>query len=257
MTIRRIGWIVVLILAGVTGSAASGASFSGTWKLNLGKSQLTGQTLTIEKTNSGTFHYDSEGFAYDFDLTGKQYPTPDGGTTSFKAVDATTWESTEFMNGKVVASFRMVLKGDEIVSTMKVTKPDGKAVEETARFTRVSGGPGFLGKWKASEVKGTPTTLVILTSSSNHITVRYPEFEQVCEASFDGKDYVLKTAGAPSKITLAFEKTGEDSFRVATKLDGKPFYNDTYTLSADGKVLTDEGNSVSVNEPVKVVYDRQ
>jgi hypothetical protein len=257
MTMRRIGWMAVLILGGVTGLAASEASFSGTWKLNLEKSQLAGQTLTIEKTASGTFHFDSLGFAYDFDLTGKQFPTPDGGTASFKAVDATTWETTDFMNGKVVTSYRMVLKGDEIVSTMNVTKPDGKVVEDTVRLTRISGGPGFLGKWKATEEKGTPTTLVILTSSPNRITVRYPEFKQVCEGSFDGKDYVLMTEGVPSKMNLAFEKAGEGSFRVATKLDGKPYFNDTYTLSADGKVLTDEGNSVSVNEPVKVVYDRQ
>jgi hypothetical protein len=35
-------------------------------KLNLQKSQLTGQTFTFEKSASGTLHFDSMGFAYDF-----------------------------------------------------------------------------------------------------------------------------------------------------------------------------------------------
>jgi hypothetical protein len=257
MTMRRIGWIFVLILASVAGSAASEASFSGTWKLNLEKSQLSGQTLTIEKNPSGTFHYDVEGFAFDFDLTGKEYPTPDGGTTAWKALDATTWDSTSRMHGKVVGTYRASLKGDTMVSVMKVTKPDGSVVEQTLTLARVSGGPGFLGKWKSGDVTGAPTSIVILTNTPDHITLKYPEFKQVCEASFDGKDYVIKTAGVPTKMTQAFEKTGVNSFRMATKLDGKPFYTDVFTLSPDGKVLTDEGNSVSVNEPVKAVFDRQ
>src|SRR5580658_3343353 len=127
MRIYKVGCTIMLILAGAASSAASAASFSGTWKLNLAKSQLSGQTVTIEKTASGKYHFDAQGFAYDFDLTGKEYPTPDGGTTSWKAVDAATWEATSRMNGKVVASFHLSLKGNAITSVMKMTKPDGSA----------------------------------------------------------------------------------------------------------------------------------
>ncbi len=257
MTIRRINCMIVLILAGAASSAASAASFSGTWKLNLAKSRLSGQTVTVEKTASGKYHFDSEGFAYDFDLTGKEYPTPDGGTTSWKAVDAATWEATNRMHGKVVASFQLSLNRDTIVSVVKMTKPDGSAAEETATYTRVSGGPGFLGKWMSKDVKGASTTLELFTDASNHITLKYPEFQTVCNGSFDGKDYVLMTAGAASKQTASFEKTGANSFRMTTKMGGKPLYIDVITVSADGKVLTDDGNAVSANEPVKSVYDRQ
>src|SRR5580693_4107162 len=129
MTIRKTGFTSLLILAGMAGTAASAASFSGTWKLNLAKSHFSGQTVTIEKTASGKYHFDAQGFAYDFDLTGKEYPTPDGGTTSWKAVDAATWEAASRMNGKVVASYRLSLNRDTIVSLMKMTKPDGSAAE--------------------------------------------------------------------------------------------------------------------------------
>jgi hypothetical protein len=61
--------------------------------------------------------------------------------------------------------------------------------------------------------------------------------------------YPISGGGANLKQTLAFERTGPRSFKMTTKLDGKLFYVDTFTLSADGKILTDEGNSVSVSEP--------
>ena len=86
--------------------------------------------------------------------------------------------------------------------------------------------------------------------------MKYPEFQAVCKASLDGKDYAMTGAAANMKQTLAFEKTGASVIKMTTKLNGKPFYADVLTLSADGK-LTDEGNPVAVKEPVKAVYERQ
>jgi hypothetical protein len=257
MTNFRVCFFTVLALGGVANLAAAGPSFSGTWKLNLAKSQISGTTFNLEKTPSGKLHFDSEGFGYDFDLTGKEYPTPDGGTTSWKSLDANTWEATNRMSGKVIASYRLVLKGDILMSESKLTKPDGSLVEQNANNTRVSGGPGFFGKWKNTSIAGTPTTLDVLVDSSNRITLNYPEFQQVCSGSFDGKDAVIMSAGVASKQTMAFESTGANSFRVTTKLNGKPLYIDVFTLSPDGKTLTDDGNAVSVSEPVKAIYERQ
>ncbi len=89
----------------------------------------------------------------------------------------------------------------------------------------------------------------------NHLTL--PEFQMSCKAAFDGKDYAVVGGGANLKQAFAFERLGPNSFRMTTKLNGKPFYVDVMTLSADGRTLTDEGNAISVNEPVKAVYDRQ
>ena len=253
--IQKSGRMLLLAICGVATFAAA-ASLSGTWKLNLAKSRLSGQTATISKGASDIHHFESEGFGYDFDLTGKEYPTPDGGTTSWRALDSTTWEVTNRMQGKVIASYKLSAKGDVLTSIMKVTKPDGTTVAQNAVWQRVSSGEGLFGTWKAKEVKGAPTTLEIMVSGDN-ITLSYPEFKQTSTGSFDGKDNIMKTAGEDSKQTLAFEKTGPNTFRVTTKLNGKPMYTDVFTLAADGKTLTDDGNAVSVNEPTKAVYDRQ
>jgi hypothetical protein len=64
-------------------------------------------------------------------------------------------------------------------------------------------------------------------------------------------------AGAAVKQTLAFERQGAKAFKMTTKIDGKPFYTDVFTLSPDGRTLTDDGMPVSVKEPSKAVYERQ
>jgi len=64
-------------------------------------------------------------------------------------------------------------------------------------------------------------------------------------------------AGQTSKFTNAFAKTGPNTIKITTKLNGKLFYVDVYTLSADGKTLTDDGTATATNENTKSVFDRQ
>src|SRR4026209_1178939 len=177
-----VGVVSVLALTCLSGRAAAQPSFAGTWKLNLVKSQLTGQTLSLEKAASGLMHFDTQGFAYDFDLSGKEFPAPDGSTVSFREVNPTTWEGTIKMNGKVIATYGLSLNGDTLSAVMKATKPEGGSMEHTALWRRVSGGPGFLGKWKSKEVKGAPTTLEIALEGANGIPVKCPEFQVACKA---------------------------------------------------------------------------
>ena len=248
---------LVVALVGTSNQAAAQPSFAGTWKLNLAKSQLTGQILSVEKTASGLMHFDMHaGFAFDFDLSGKEFPTPDGGTTSWREINPTTWEGTNKFNGKVIATLRMTLNGETINWVMAIN-PEGGAVEQRSSWSRVSGGPGFFGTWKSTEMKGAPLTLEIALEGANGITVRYPEFQAACTGSFDGKDYPWIGAGAALKQTLAFERSGANSIKLTTKLNGKPFYVEVLTLSADGKTLTNDGNAVSVKEPTKAVYEKQ
>jgi hypothetical protein len=63
-------------LACISSAAYAQPSFAGKWKLNLEKSQLTGQTLSIEKKPSGMMRFDMQGFAYDFEVSGKEFRRP-------------------------------------------------------------------------------------------------------------------------------------------------------------------------------------
>jgi hypothetical protein len=232
-------------------------NFSGTWKLNLAESRLSGVAYRFDKKPSGIWHYSGGGFDADFDLTGKEYTMPSGVSVVGKEVSPKSWELTFGMNGKPISQSKVTLSGDSLKWVSDVTSPDGKTVQQTSTDTRISGGPGFVGKWKSGNLKGESTTLKITTQGTDGMTIEVPEFQQVIEGRFDGKDYPVMQAGQASKFTNSFAKGGPNSFKIQTKLNGKPFAVDVYTLSADGKTLTDETTVTATKEKTKSVFDRQ
>ena len=44
---------------------------------------------------------------------------------------------------------------------------------------------------------------------------------------------------------------------IQEKMDGKVVYNDAFTVSADGKTLTNEAGAPGSSEKIKAVYDKQ
>ena len=252
-TLFAIGISALLTLA-----AAESSGLDGKWKLNMEKSKLAGQSFVITKKDAGKMNLDMQGFAFDFDLTGKEFPTPDGGTTSVKAPDSKTWEFTGRMDGKIIGRHIFRLDSpDTATLTMEVPQEDGKNLETVTDFKRVSGGPGLVGKWKSTEVKGACPGIDIKTKGENEIEFVIPEFKMSCSARFDGKDYPVSVNGADTKQTFAFEKKGPRGFKLTTKIDGKPFYVENFTLSEDGKTLMDEGNFVAADEPMTAVFEKE
>jgi hypothetical protein len=63
-------------------------------------------------------------------------------------------------------------------------------------------------------------------------------------------------AGQAMKFTNAFAKVG-NTIKVTAKLSGKVFTEEVYTLSADGKTLTDESTAIATGEKTKAVFERQ
>ena len=257
LMITRTSWVGALALLAPAILLAQQPNFSGTWKLNLAKSRLSGMAYTFTKKPSGIWHYSGGGFDADFDLTGKEYTMPSGVSVIGEEVSPTSWELTFRMNGKSISKSNVTRSGDSLKWVSDVTSPDGKTVQQTSTDTRISGGPGFVGKWKAGNLKGASTTLKITTQGSDGVTIEVPEFQQVVEGSFDGKDYPVMQAGQASKFTNSFTKGRPNSFKIRTKLNGKPFALDVYTLSADGKTLTDHTTVTATKEKTTSVFERQ
>lgn len=246
---------VVAPLAAATAVAQS-PSFAGTWKLNLAKSQLGGMVYSFARTPSGLMHYSGGGFEADFDLTGKEHVMPSGVAIIGKELSPTSWDLTFRMNGKTVQKSHLTLTGNSITNVADAIGVDGKTVKNKTIDTRVSGGPGFSGKWKAGEVEGATSTLKITLDRANGIKLTTPEFQTTVKGRFDGKDYPVMQAAKATKITNAFSKVGK-TIKVSGKLNGKVFTEEIYTLSADGKTLTDELTAIATGEKTKAVFDRQ
>jgi hypothetical protein len=256
MLMRTTGAVAAALLAPVL-LLAQQPHFDGTWKLNLAKSHLSGSTYTLAKKPSGMWHYSGGGFDADFDLTGKEYTMPSGASIIGKEAGPKSWELSFRMGGKPISRSRVTQKGDSLMWVSDITSPDGKSVQQTSTDTRISGGPGFAGKWKAGTPSGGATTLKISMQGTNGITMETPEYQQEVKGSFSGKDYPVMQAGQASKFTNTFAKSGPGTLRIGTKLNGKPFGVDVYRLSDDGKTLTDESTAVATGEKTKAVFDRE
>jgi hypothetical protein len=252
---RAFSVVAVASFAAATAVAQS-PSFAGSWKLNLAKSQLGGMAYSIGKTPSGMLHYSGGGFEADFDLTGKEHVMPSGVGIIGKELSPTSWELTFRMNGKTVQTSHLTVNGNSMSTVADVVGADGKITQQKTTDTRVSGGPGFSGKWKMGEVAGAASTLRITLDGATGITMMFPESQTTVTGSFDGKDYPVMQAGQAMKFTNAFAKVGK-TIKVTGKLNGKVFSEDVYALSADGKTLTDRSTAVATGEKTKAVYDRQ
>jgi hypothetical protein len=244
------------LVLGTASLAAADAPYIGHWKFDPAKSHLTGETVTVEKMPDGTIRQEGNGLAFTFKLDGKEYPMPDGSTTSVKQVDAKTWDRVDRVNGKVTSTSRMSIDGDMVSITFHFTKPDGGTIDGSSKWKRVSGGPGFFGTFKSSEQNQPPTDMELLANGADGITLKFVD-GTVCEAKFDGKDYPVTGAQAAGKIAYAFKKTGPRSFDMINKMAGKTYYLDKLSVSADGKTLTDVGTPTSKKEITTAVFDRQ
>ena len=77
------------------------------------------------------------------------------------------------------------------------------------------------------------------------------------EAQFDSTDCPVTGPTVAQGWTIAIKKAGPRAFEMMVKQNGKPIYQETYRVSADGKVLTVTGSPMGVNEKYKIVYDRE
>jgi hypothetical protein len=102
-----------------------------------------------------------------------------------------------------------------------------------------------------------PTVLEMTAAGSDGLTISIPDFKITSDVKFDGKDYPATGPGLPAGLTLAIQKTGPRSFDLTEKQNGKPLFQLSFTVSDDGKTLTETGGPVGVNEKFKAVYDRQ
>ena len=255
-TVLRISFAALLASALV---AAADPAYVGKWKLNTAKSDFGQLTATYEAVPGG-FKATMDGVSYTFTTDGKPVATPWGTMASVKAIDASTWEATNTVNGKLFSTDTIKLGADGKTMTVvsKMTQPTGGNSENTMTFTRVSGGPGLAGTWKAAKMSSTTAGLVeIAVKGADGIVLKFLDQSATCDGSFDGKPHPATGPTFPAGWTCTFSKNTPTGFSVAFNKDGKPMYSSTFTVSADGKTMTEDGGAVNTKERTKAVYEKQ
>jgi hypothetical protein len=251
---------VAFAVAAVTVIAAADAPYIGKWKMNPARSDFGELTVVYEQLPSGEMQETAAGQSYKFKLDGKDYPDQFGNTAAWKPLSDTSWQRTLKLKDKVLTTdtFTVSTDGKSLTVASKGTKPNGEAIDDTYAFQRVSGGPGLAGKWKARNMKSSsPSLLELAPSGPDGLTFKIVDMGLTCNAKLDGKDYPCTGPTLAEGWTVAMAGAGPRGLDMTIKQKGKTLYKVGYSVSSDGKTLTETGGATATNEKVKVVYERQ
>jgi len=249
-----------IALATTTTVAAADLPYAGRWKMNPAKSDFGETTMTYEQLQSGEMQATTAGQSYKFKIDGKDYPAIFGGTAAWKSLSPTSWQTTWKLNGKVLTTDTLTLSPDGKTLTVntKGTKPNGEAIDDTLVAERVSGGPGLAGKWKTKNMKSaSPSVLEFTPSGADGLAIKIVDMELSCNGKLDGKDHPCSGPTLAPGWTVAFLNQGPRALDMTVRNNGKAMFKMSYTVSADGKTLTETGTAAGTNEKTTVVYEKQ
>lgn len=248
---------ITLLCALAAVSMAADLPYAGKWKVNLAKSDFGQTTVTLESLPGGEWQSTAFGVTYKFKMDGTEYPDGMGGTVAWKGAGANTWEAVARANGKVTETdtYKLSADGKTLTQASKQVKADGGTLDGTAVYERVSGGPSLAGKWKTKKVSGGSNSMEFVASGAKGLRYHDLDMDMSCDMQLDGKDYPCIGPTVPPGFTAAVENSGK-ALDLTVKKDGKVFFTATYTVSADGKTLTENAGMVGTGEKMRIVFDR-
>ncbi|HEV2272843.1 MAG TPA: hypothetical protein VGR96_01685, partial [Acidobacteriaceae bacterium] len=200
------------------------------------------------------------GAKYSFRIDGSMYRMATGDLAVWKQVDTSTW-STQYCkpDGKPLETSVWKLSSDGSTLTVMTsgTKPNGREFTDTSVYARTAGTSGLLGSWKSTEVVlSAPDELTITGNGLDGLSIQIPSTKTSILGVFNGKDAVPSGPDVPPGLTVALKRVGPSSFRLVEKINGFVAYSSIYSMSEDGKTLTQTGNSPG--DPVQTaVWEKQ
>jgi hypothetical protein len=230
-----------LLLALSATALMAESPWDGTWKLNTGKGQFTGETWTYSKAPGGKIHF-SNGTDYQFDFAtdGKPYTRPNGVVVTWKETGKGTWESEAVVNGFRTDKVLRTLSPDGKTLTAEITefRPDGTTAHSTEVNERTSGGPGLLGSWKNIKAEATSATFIISTPAPGRMDFENTAYKFKASGTTDGTPFPLTgptfTQGWTERLLMPDPRTLTYDVLQNGKLMGKG----TMVLSEDGLTIT-------------------
>jgi hypothetical protein len=235
--------------------------FTGTWKLNTGKSDLKGQTVTIASLPGNKFRF-IYGTAVDFTIQadGTDQVSFPGATWAITVKDPNTWDQVYKTNGikTGTATWSLAPDGKSFSGKFKGIRPDGSEFENASTYKRVSGSGGFAGVWQSTDVSLSNVSLLHIEASPNGgLAVSWPSDKVSMHVSLDGKDFAVEGPTVLKGWTASATRMGSHAMRITDKLSGKVMDTADWKVSPDGKVLTIIEHDAGVEKPTTSVYDRQ
>jgi hypothetical protein len=251
-------WFFLLLLTAA--SAAAQNPFAGTWKLDQEKSQLAGDTMKFGPAEGNAIELTAGGVRYSFRLDGGNYAMPSGELAIWRQTSPDGW-TTEYRktDGKLMRSdsWKLSSDGKTLTVTTSGVKANGDLYTDTADYERTAGTSGLIGSWKSTTVKlSSPNELIIQEISLDKLLLKIPAIKASCEINFDGKETAVDGPDIPTGLRLSLQRTGPYSFKLVQKLNGSTVSSSVYTVSNDGKTMTEVGGTPG-DPPSTLIWEKQ
>jgi len=215
--------------------------FVGKWKLDMGKSKITGEQTKIEDLGGNKYRWTSGNVVDTITADGTDQPDRFGRTTSITPVGANTWKMVIKKDGRVLSSMTHTLSADGKTQTIKGTgnKPDGTTDDFTVVMKKISGGAGWSGTWEDTDVKlNSPDEWEIQSYGGDGLTFASPAYKDTLSIKFDGKDYEEKGPNVAPGSSSSGKRVDAHTLDVTDKVKGDVMDHTKYEVSPDGKTLT-------------------
>src|SRR4051812_37565426 len=227
---------------------AADPPYVGRWKVNEEKSDR-GPAFTIA-TEAGALRLTQGDRSYIVQFDGKDHSHPLGGVVRWSQIDERSWETAYTENGKLLGNAIYRLSDDGQTLTVRPKSGTGAP----AVYRRTSGErQGLAGVWS---LKMASVSTLDIEVADGYDLVQSSGGAK-CKANFDGRDYpIIGPNGQPSGFERCrISKVGDRGFSLTISINGTAVASDTYTVSADGQMLTELGGSRG--QPHTIVHERQ
>ena len=250
-----------LAFVAATTCFAADSAWNGTWKENLAKSKLTGHHFVVTEKPGGMMHFSNGGpVSYDFACDGKPYTTSPGQVLTCTGNPQSGYDFTMSVNGHAVNKQHRTFSADGKEMIMKGTdyRADGSTADFSGVRKREGSGTGLVGTWVQAEVQDQKPDVQTWSVKGDRLEIQSSVDKVTIDAKLDGSDSTVAGPNVPPGATLAIKPEGANKLRFERKLNGKLMNEETYTLNADNKVMTEiswvPGRET---EKVTVVYEKQ
>jgi hypothetical protein len=253
--------MTVLMLL-IPASALAATPFDGTWKVKLDSIQVSGKP-NVEEIKDGMYTCSSCVPSFTVKADGTDQLTPVHNLRdhlAIKVVSPSTVEYTSKRDGKITSVNRITVSadGNKITGAFTdfTTDPPVKG-----KFTEKRVGPAaagahsISGAWMQDTVPEISEAAKIIVLQSTDNGLKMTANGRVTDAKFDGKEYA--TQNDPDHTLVTLKKLSDRQFEERDKREGEIFDVVVWTVSADGKTITNVDEDPRHGTKTSMAFDKQ